>query len=296
MFGSRCLLSVSVALFASALAAFPPDPEPIRIGVLATIFRGAAKPAMLAVIKKPIVSEVEARTGFDCELEVALTHNDLRRKLADGRLHFGLCPGFEFAWMQSKDDKIKALMIAVPDHEPLKAVVVVRSDNSAKELCDLKGKSIAVPKGTDASVDIFVSRRCRCGEKTLPQFAGTVTWPDTSETALHQLYDDKIQAAIVDDAALRAFAERFPARSEFIRVLLESDAFPLSVVAYREGNVDSATLLQFQNAMKKAKTYATGRQLMALLHSRGFESVPADFQKQLAHCLKLYPTPAEATK
>jgi hypothetical protein len=106
---------------------------------------------------------------------------------------------------------------------------------------------------------------------------------------LHQVYDDEVQAAIVDGAALQAFAERYPARSKLIRPILESDPFPMSVVVSRDGAVDSGTLRRFQIGMAKARGSVMGRQLMGLLHSAGFEAVPPSYDKQLADFVEHYP-------
>jgi ABC-type phosphate/phosphonate transport system substrate-binding protein len=272
----------------TSLSAPAADPVRIQIGVLPTLYRGG-EPGFAFAIQKPMLAEIELETGVVCELKLAFNSSDMSKKLKDGRLHFGLCHGFEFAWMQSTEPKLKPLMIAVPTRRPLKAMVAVAISNPAKNLCDLSGKILAIPTGGDALINLFVDRKCRCEEKPPAEYFREITRPLNSETALHELYEDKVQAAIVDGAALQAFAERYPARSKLIRTLVESGPFPLSAVVYFEGAVDPATVRLFQEVMGKARDNRAARQLMALMHCEGFDGVPEDYGTQLTEFLKRYP-------
>jgi len=252
------------------------------------MYRGD-RPSRAVAIKEPLLDEVEARTGLDCEFVVVLSSSDLGRQLRDGRLQFGLCQGFEFGWMKMKEPRLQALMVALPVHRPLKAFLVVASSNPVKNLCELKGKILAIPNGSHAIVSLFADRKCRCEGKSPKELFKSIEKPENSETALHQLYDNEIQAAVVDGAALQAFAERYPARSKYIRTLMESEPFPMSVIVTHDGIVDSNTLSRFRHGMEKATASVMGRKLMGLMHSAGFEPVPANYNEQLAEFVKRYP-------
>jgi ABC-type phosphate/phosphonate transport system substrate-binding protein len=286
--GCCAILVVSISATEPAVALEPKSPTPIRIGVLPTMYRGD-RPSRAAAIREPLLDEVEARTGLDCEFVVVLTSSDMSRQLSDGRLQFGLCQGFEFAWMKTKEPKLKALMVALPVHRPLKAFLVVASSNPAKSLCELKGKTLAIPNGSHAIVNLFADRKCRCEGKSPKEIFKSIEKPENAETALHQLYENEVQAAVVDGAALQGFAERYPARSKFIHTLMESEPFPMSVVVTHDGIVDSHTLSRFRSGMQKATASVMGRKLMGLMHSAGFEAVPANYDEQLADFVKRYP-------
>jgi ABC-type phosphate/phosphonate transport system substrate-binding protein len=283
-----CAILLGVIAARKPVSALEPDPPPIRIGVLPTMFRGD-KIAMTAAIKNPLQLEVEAQTGLECQLVLMLGLDDLRKQLGNGRVQFGLCHGFEFAWMKLKEPKLKPVMIASPVHRPLKVHVVVASASPATNLSDLKGKVLAIPNGSHATVTLFADRKCRCEGQAPSQYFQTITTPVNAETALHQVYDDEVQATIVDGAALQAFAERYPARSKLIRTIMESEPFPMSVVVSRDGAVGSWVLHRFQIGMKTARSSVMGRQLMGLLHSAGFEAVPPSYDKQLAEFVERYP-------
>jgi ABC-type phosphate/phosphonate transport system substrate-binding protein len=275
--------------------ALEPTPNPIRIGMPAAMFRDV-KPAMFAALTKPFYSLVESQTGLKSELLLVNSPDDMRQQLSNGQIQFGVFHGFEFAWMKQKDQTLKPLVVAAPLHRPLKAYVVVAEKNDARGLGDLRGKRFALPNGTREHARIFVDRRCQ-GEGSMPsQFFETITAPNNAETALHEVYDNKVQAAIVDGAALQCFADRYPARAKRIRMLAESPVFPLSVVAIREGGLEPQVLRKFQDGMVKANTTPMGRQLMGLMQMSGFEPVPPDYDQQLAAAVQNFPPPADAPK
>jgi ABC-type phosphate/phosphonate transport system substrate-binding protein len=265
------------------------------MGMLATMFR-SGKPAAFAAFKGPFSSVVHVQTGLDSNLELIPTLDEMRQQLSDGKLQFGLCHGFEFAWMKQKDPSLRPLMVAAPAQRPLKGYVVVASTNPAMSLNDLRGKKIALPKGIHETARLFAARQCHCEAGVRSDLFEEVTIPANAETALHEVYDDKVQATIVDKTGLQCFADRFPARFQRVRILEESEPFPMSVVVVRDGAVDDAVLRQFQNGMGKAHTTIVGRQLTALMHSAGFEPVPPDYGRQADEIAKRYPASNETSK
>jgi ABC-type phosphate/phosphonate transport system substrate-binding protein len=267
------------------------DPPAVKIGVLPTLYRGE-RPELAAAIKNPLLDEIESETGLDCELELALTAASMRQKLTDGELQFGFCHGYEFAWMQAKEPRLKPLMLAMASSRPIKVYLVVADSSSAKSPCDLAGKVLAIPKGIDPAVYLFAKYKCKCGDKVPSDYVKQVTTPENSEMALHAVFEDKVQAAFVDTAAMQSFAERFPARSKKLRTLVESKPFPLSVVAYCDGRVAPSIVKRFQETMAKARANRSSRLLMALMHCDGFELVPVSYAKDTAEFLKDYPREA----
>jgi ABC-type phosphate/phosphonate transport system substrate-binding protein len=284
----RAWFAVGLGLTMAASLGRGDDSAPVRIGIMPSLYRGQ-RPELAAAIKNPLLDEIESETGLDCELDVALTPGAMRKKLTDGQLQFGFCHGFEFAWMQAKEPKLRALMLATPSSRPITVSVVVAQTSRVKTLCDLNGKLLAIPKGIDPAVHLFAERKCRCEDKPLTQSVKEITRQDNAELALHDVFEDKVQAAIVDSAALQAFAERVPARWKKLRTLVESKPFPFSVVAYCEGSAAPALVRRFQETMTKARTNRSSRLLMALMHCDGFEPAPARYAKELAEFLKEYP-------
>lgn len=295
----RSILSALGALTLGLLAApFPGmalEQTPIRIGMPSAMFR-EVKPAMFTALTKPFYSLVEGQTGLKSELVLIPSPDDMRQQLSDGRLQFGVFHGFEFAWMKIKDPTLQPLMIAAPTHRPMKAFIVVNGTNTAKAVGDLRGKILALAAGTKEHARVYVDRRCQTEGDAPSKFFEKITSPANAETALHDVYDNKAQAAIVDGAALQCFLDRYPARAKKLKKLDESPSFPLSVVAVRRGAMEPNVLAKFTDGMGKANTTQMGRQLMSLMQMTGFEPVPGDYENQLAEIAKLFPPPADAPK
>lgn len=291
---NRIVVAAMVLLGALAACMKPAvrgaNPTPVRIGALPTMFPGG-KVELGPIIKVPVESAITSHTGLDSDVELVLSLNAMRRKLSDGRLQFGLCHGYELAWMQKDEPLLQPLMLVVPDHLPLKAYLVVTSSHPARELCDLAGATLALPQGVNAIVQPFADHDCRCHGKSVDEIFAKTTRPVNAETALHDLFDDRAQAALVDGKALRCFEERYPARAKLVRVLIESNPFPLSAIVYHAGMMDPAVLRRFQNGMTGAHRSLAVKKLMALMHAVGFEPAPLDYDEQLAACAREYPKP-----
>lgn len=278
-----------ISIFAvSFSAAENPRGDSIRIGMLATMFR-SGKPAWFTALKGPFSTVVKAQTGLDCQVNLLSDPNELQAQLSDGKIHFALSHGFEFAWMLQDDPKLQPLMIAAPLHRPLKGFVVVPTSHGAKTLDDLKGAAVALPNGIHETARMFARHKCQCTPDASSELFEKVTSPVNAETALHDVFENKVQAAIVDQSGLQCFAERYPARHQRVRVLMESDAFPMSVISVRKDAIDPDVIRRFVTGMGKAGENAMGRQFLALMQSSGFETPPSDYDEQIAAIIKLYP-------
>lgn len=283
--------SVLIVAATTAVHAEDPGADAVSLGMLPTMFRTNKTAAAFTALKSPFSAVVEKQTGLGNKLLLLSDVEAMRQRLGDGQLHFGLCHGFEFAWMRLKEPRLKALMIAAPVHRPLKAFVVVAESSQARNIDDLRGRAIALPNGLHETARLFAARQCRCPAGEPTGYYERVTVPVNSETALHDVYDRKLDAAIVDSSGMQCFAERYPARSRRLKVLIETEPFPMTAVVIHEGRVDSDIQRRFQSGMKQAGTTILGRQLIGLMQSSGFEPVPDDYEKQLARVLQLYPPP-----
>ncbi len=291
------ILPLAIGLSFLAIPATAREPAgPVRIGMLATMFRDV-KPAVFAALSRPFYALVESQTGLKSELSLVPTPDELREHLDSGKLQFGVFHGFEFAWMKQKTPTLQALMIAAPQHRPLRALVVVGLDSPAKSLADLKGQTVALPQGTREYTRLFLTRQCQALGNSPDAFFAQVTNPASPDEALHAVVDGKlVQATIVDGAAFHCYAERYSGRSRRLRVLVSSENFPESVVAYRPGMVEDDTVRRFRQGMSTAHTTVMGRQLLSLWAMAGFQPIPPNYAQELADVLKTYPPPADAAK
>jgi ABC-type phosphate/phosphonate transport system substrate-binding protein len=285
------LLAVGLATAGDATQPKPPA-APVRIGMLASMFRHA-KPEVFNVQSKPFRLLVDAQTGLKSELLLELTADQLRRKIEAGTIQLGLFHGFEFAWMRLKQPALRPLMIVTPEHA-IQAFLVVSSSSPATGLADLRGKTLALPTGARAHCQLYLRRSCEALGRPPEAFFAKIITPKTAEDALHDVADNgAVNATVVDESAMQCFTDRHPGRAKRIKVIASSELFPPSVVAYREGALDADLMRRFRDGMSHAHTTLLGRQLLSLWLMTRFEPVPADYPKALTKIADAYPPPRE---
>src|SRR5260370_3437879 len=108
------------------------------------------------------------------------------------------------------------------------ASLLVRCEDRANSLADLKGKSIALPQRSREHCYMFLNKRCSKPER----FFSQITTPPNSEEALDDVVDGDVQAAVIDGVALNCFKRRKPVRFARLKVLDKSEVFPAGVAAY----------------------------------------------------------------
>src|SRR5207302_6488343 len=113
-------------------------------------------PDMIAAIAKPLPSPIEKTIGVTGGAKLVPDANTLATELDDKKVQIGVFHGFEFGWQKARHPDLVPLLIAVPNGELLKAVIVVNETNPAKSLADLKNQSVVVSKGTKAHCLLYL--------------------------------------------------------------------------------------------------------------------------------------------
>jgi ABC-type phosphate/phosphonate transport system substrate-binding protein len=288
--------SCVVIVTAVALAAAEPHkvsagdlPACVRIGLPRSLFRDVPEPLVRAA-SQPFRTLLEAQTGVRGDLVLAENAEELGKRLADGRVQVGVFYGHEFARVQRRHAQLQPLVIAVNQQRQLRAVIVVRSDCPAGTFADLRGRSIAVPRGSREHCRFFLDRHCQRLDKTPTQFFARVTDPANVEDAVDDVVDGLVDAAVVDGVGLSCYERRKPGRFARLRPLQRSEAFPATVIAYRPGAVADELVQRFRAALLNANQTARGRQMLTLWKLTAFEPVPEDYAQTLADILRSYPS------
>src|SRR5262249_9243492 len=259
----------------------------LRIGATGTLTGNADSPkekAGAATLHRFIKDE----TGLDNEILGQMGWPDLADKLAKGRLHLAVFQGYEFAWAQGRHPGLQPLAVAVNGDPYPVACVLARQDNPAKDFAGLQGRSLSLPVTSHGYLRLFVERRSEAGGKNPEAFFSTITSPDNVEDALDDVVDGKVQATVVDRAALAAYKRRKPGRFSRLKVVARSQPFPPAVVAYYGSALDKATLRRFQDGLLGAARKEKGQMLLTLCRLTGFEAVPGDFGRVLARTREAY--------
>ena len=303
-----CGKLTSPLIFASWLVLFLPmvltlqpklraeaPPDPVRLGMVKSLFRNVPEP-LIKVCAQPFRALVQEQTGFTCKLDPPTDPFKLGEQVASNEIELGVFQGIEFAWVREKHPELRPLVIAVNVHPTRRAHLILRADDSATGVADLKGKKLAIPRQSRDHCEVFIDRQCRkCGQP-LCQFFSHVDTSLNVEQALDDVFEETIRAAVVDDVAWECYKRRKPGRAEHLKDFLRSQPFPDTVVAYRGNSLDAATLSRLREGLLTADHNALGRQLLTLWSMTEFQKVPKDFAKVLDEIVKIYPAPEPPSK
>ena len=284
--------TLALALAASGGRADDGAQQPVRIGLIASLFRDMSEPLM-QVIMRPFKSLMEAQTGIPGQLVSGGDAETLGQRLKEGKLHLGVFHGVEFAWARTKIPQLKPLLIAVNHQRYLRANLVVHDDGKIASVADLKGQVVALPHLSKEHCWLFLERRCVPPGMKPEKFFTRIATPRDANYALDDVIDGTAQAAVIDDADLSAYRERYPQYFAKVKVLQQSEQFPCAVIAYYPGVLSAEMIERFRSGMLAAKSSRQGRQMMQMVRISSFEEVPDDFDRMLSDILKAYPPPAK---
>jgi ABC-type phosphate/phosphonate transport system substrate-binding protein len=260
-----------------------------------SLFRNVPEP-LIKVCAQPFRALVQEQTGFTCKLDPPTDPFKLGEQVANKEIELGVFQGIEFAWVCEKHPELRPLVIAVNVHPTRRAHLILRADDPATSVADLKGKKLAIPRQSRDHCEVFIDRQCRkCGQP-LGQFFSHVDKSLNVEQALDEVFEETIRAAVVDDIAWECYKRRKPGRAEHLKDFLRSEPFPDTVVAYRVNSLDAATLSRLREGLLTADQNALGRQLLTLWVMTEFQKVPKDFAKMLDEIVRLYPAPEPPSK
>jgi ABC-type phosphate/phosphonate transport system substrate-binding protein len=257
-------------------------------GSLAHVTSGADERTAIDTLKLFIKDE----TGFANEIIQQKDWNELADKMANGQLHIGVFPGFEFAWAKPRYPGLKPLALAVNGHLYRYVHVLARQDNKAGDFAGLQGQSLALPTIGWGELNLFVEQTCQQTGKPLKAFFAKVSSPNNFEDAIDDVVDGIVQVTVVDRVGMEAYKRRKPGRFQLVKEITQSAALPPPIVAYYEAKMTLPTLKKFEHGLLNASYSERGLRVANLFRLTGFKALPPDFDKVVAETLKNYPPAA----
>jgi len=244
---------------------------------------------MVKATLQPFRALMQGQTGYSCEINHPTEASKLADQIANKEIELGVFQGIEFAWASQKHPELRPLVVAVNVHPNRVAHLIVRKDDAAKKVADLKGKKLAIPRQSRDHCQLFIDHQCQeCGRPTC-QFFSRVDTKVNAEDALDNVFEETIQAAAVDDVAWECYRRRKPGRAEQLKDLLKSEPFPDTAVVYRADYMDEPTLDRFRQALLHADNVALGRQLLTLWSMTEFTKVPKDYMPMVKEFARTIP-------
>jgi len=266
-----------------------PPPALLKVGISRSVFFEEAESTVKAAM--PLWTMlVKRQAGLQTEFNAVDTER-LGTDLARRHLDLAVFQGYEFAWAAQQDQQLRPLVIAVNQQPYLRAAFVVRHDAKVKDLTDLRGQTLALPRGRRSHVRLYFEHSCRALGGAPKDFFGKIAETPNSEDALDDVVDGVAQATIIDAAYLDCYQRRKPGRFPSIKVLVQSPLFPDPVIGYRAGAVDDKTLEQFRDGMLRSERDIASRQVLTFFKITSFAKVPEDYEKVLREIAKKYPPP-----
>lgn len=284
------LATLGLIVTAAPNRAAADDGHAIRIGLVSSLFRDTSE-SLMQIAMRPFKSLLEAQTGMSGQIVCGGDSEQLGLRLKEGHCHLGIFHGIEFAWAKAKYPKLRPLLLAVNKQPCLRAHLIVRADNTIKQLEDLKGRVIGVPSLSREHCWLFLERRCVPVEQTAEKFFSRISRPRDACYAIDDVIDGSAHAAVIDEVDLATYRKQFPEFADKVKSLIRSETFPCAVIAYYPGTLDETLLDQFRSGMLSAKDRRQARQMMQLCRITSFEEVPEDFDKSLEDIAKAYPPP-----
>ena len=273
----------------------PRETELIRLGMAKSFFNDIPK-LLVDFVIDPFKPMMKTTTGLDGELFAHYDAFEMAQKLNDKQLHLGVFHGHEFAWVQQKYPELRPLMVAMNKYRDVRVYLIVKNDNPAKSIADLRGKNLALPLASKEHCRVFLERMCTDNAQPDPKAFATIVKSGSCDAALDDVCRGKMQGAIVDTNALEHYKEyKEYCFKNNLRILQQSPSFPAAVIAHKLGVLSDETLAKFTGGLERAHTSEVGLDMMKMWKIAAFERIPADYTRQLADILKVYPSP-EATK
>lgn len=270
---------------AAAVSAPAADVPHIQIGMYQTMFRDIT-PGMVQAVAKPLKKVIEKTMKLTGDAELVPDAATLAAGISDGKIQIGVFHGYEFAWLMAKHPDLEPFMLAVP-HGKLRASIIVRANNPAEKLADLKNQTVAIHKAIKAHCVLYLDDQRKGLDETT---ATVIEKPDvTMEEMLQEVASGAQAAAVVDAALLEAMINISPGIAKGIKVIDTSETFPYAVLAIRKDGIDPEVRKRVMEGLANAHNTPQGKPLMMLWSLKAFELPPDDYHEELVTVLKNYP-------
>lgn len=299
-----CGLAAGVALIAVAVAGgqnAPPNPPPnpppraqeVRIGFPEALFKDVPKPLIQAAaipFQKMIQKEIEMNGTLNIVPDYLALANDLN----SGKIDIAVFHGFEYAWVKHHLG-FEPIVITNPSCGKVQACLVVNKNCKAKNVGQLKGACVAVPKGSKAHCQMFLDyirekEKVRAGDCCPRPLKAEGLTP---EEVLDEVVSGTCEAALVDIASFQNYQSFKPGLGAQLKVMAESELLPSAVVVVRKGALTPAQVKKVRDGLLNCNKTSAGRAFTLFWQLNGFKEVSDAYLQLLEKTLRDYPPPPQ---
>lgn len=284
------VLVVSLGLLSLPPALARPEGKCVKLGVIDTVSQGVPA-ALMELAMRPFKSYMEEQTATQSEIVNGGDALALAAKLADDKVQVGIFHAHEFAWAKQKYPSLRPIVVCVSETPTVSALLLVPSNSKAKDIADLKGKTLVVPRKAKEFCRLWLDRKLVPEGVAPAKHYGKILTPASPESGLDTVVDGKAQAIVVDSLAFERFKKERPGRAKWLKVIATSEGFPSGVIACHKDRFPEEQVTKFREALMAAKSSETGRATLELFKLSCFEAPSQEYQDQLDAVLKAYPAP-----
>lgn len=259
----------------------------LKMGLPQTMFKDVS-PTLVKVATKLFVDVIQEKADVKVSVEVVADYTILAEMLQSGKLDLGVFHGFEYAWVKDMPGLIP-LVATIPNCGKVQACLVVHTESRIREIKDLKGACVLVPKASKAHCLMYLDRlreKLPHGDCSPSKVAGL-----TPEEAFGKVATGTAEAVIVDISALKALENNVPGCYKQLKVLAQSAELPCAVVVYRKAAFDASTAKRIRGGLIDCVKTPIGKTLMLFWELKGFEDVSPAYLERVDRSLKAYPPP-----
>src|SRR5262249_36212881 len=135
-------------------------PDPVRLGMVQSLLKDVPKPLIKATMQ-PFRALMQGQTRSSSEVARPSNALTMAQQIANKEVELGVFQGIEFAWVREKHPELRPLVVAVNVHPNRQAHLIVRSDEPAAKIGDLKGKKLVIPRHSREHCQLFIDHSCR---------------------------------------------------------------------------------------------------------------------------------------
>lgn len=262
----------------------------LRIGLIKSLFAGNATSLSAA---QPVGEMLGAQIGVRLEFVVCEDHEDMAKKLQKGEVQLGVIHGIEYAWAKMAAPELQPLGLALNQNIKLKAVLLVRNEDSAGSVADLCGCELLQPKKSYLHNGLFLNKLLLDAGKAPVGYFKQGKICHSTDALLDNLVDGVGRSALLDSAAWAVYQDRKPGRANKLRVLAESCDFPTAAILYKPGMMDANQEKSVRQGFLSIHEKPMGQQMLLFWRLQRFVPVTEEYNQLCKDILKDYPQPMQ---
>lgn len=297
------LFAGTLLLTLTAIAALPAQERAasakrvLRVGISDAIMLVLknTSPVAAAIEMQPMAELFSVATGFRAELQIA-DPDTLVRDLCQGRIQLAALPGIEYAWQGSKARELVPLVVIEKNAVHLQALLLVRSEDKTKDIAELKGKSLAMPRNSELHVHLFLQKLIADRGQLPEKFFSQSAKDQNADAAIEDVISGEANAIALDSQSWTVYQERKPERARKLKIIAKSAIFPTAVFLTKPGSLSEGDFKQLQDGLLHAHEKPFCRQILTCCRISQFLTPNAEYQQTVQSIVKEFPQTMKPAK